>query len=149
MRDGHVHSQEELQAQLAQRGYAVAQPTLSRDLRDLAVAKTASGYVLMGADVTPPADRLEDRLDRALREFVLTVDVAATIVVIRTPPAAAHTVARAIDETGLIPGIAGTIAGDDTIFLAARSPADAAHAAERLLAPLGPRSTAARRQPVR
>ena len=40
-------------------------------------------------------------------------------------------------------------AGDDTIFLAARSPADAAHAAERLLAPLGPRSTAARRQPVR
>ena len=129
IRDGAVHSQEELQQRLARRGIDVAQPTLSRDLKDLGLAKTAAGYVLPGENgATPDVDRearREERLDRALREWLLDVTTAGTLVVLKTPPAAAHPVARAIDEAGL-EGVAGSIAGDDTIFLATHSIAAAA-----------------------
>ncbi len=129
IRDGAIHSQEELQQRLARRGIDVAQPTLSRDLKDLGLAKTPSGYVLPGEEsAVPDADRearLMEKLERALREWLLDVVVAGTIVVVKTPPAAAHPVARAIDEAGL-EGMAGSIAGDDTIFLATPSAAAAA-----------------------
>lgn len=128
LRDGGVHSQEELQQRLARRGIDVAQPTLSRDLKDLGLAKTPSGYVVPGEDGAVPDPerdaRLREKLDRALREWLLDVATAGTLVVLRTPPAAAHHVARAIDEAGL-EGMAGSIAGDDTIFLATPSAAAA------------------------
>ncbi|HVO50369.1 MAG TPA: arginine repressor [Thermoanaerobaculia bacterium] len=135
IRDGAVHSQEELQQRLARRGIEVAQPTLSRDLKDLGLAKTPSGYVLPGEDGAP-ADagreaRLKERLERALREWMLDVAAAGTLVVVKTPPAAAQTVARAIDEADL-EGMAGSIAGDDTIFLATPSAASAAKLARLL-----------------
>lgn len=129
VKDGGVRSQEVLQRLLRQRGIAVAQATLSRDLKDLGLAKTATGYV------TPfevPAATAADRLDRALKEFVLSVEVAASLVVIRTPPAAAHPVARALDESP-VEEVVGTIAGDDTIFLATRGEAVARRLARRLL----------------
>ncbi len=135
IRDGAVHSQEELQQRLARRGIDVAQPTLSRDLKDLGLAKTPSGYVLPGEDgAVPDAGRGErnmERLDRALREWLLEVTAAGSLVVLKTPPAAAHPVARAVDEAGL-EGMAGSIAGDDTIFLATPSPAAAAKLARFL-----------------
>ncbi len=135
IRDGAVHSQEQLQQRLARRGIEVAQPTLSRDLKDLGLAKTPSGYVLPGEEsAVPDADRearLMEKLERALREWLLDVVVAGTIVVVKTPPAAAHPVARAIDEAGL-EGMAGSIAGDDTIFLATPSTAAAAKLARLL-----------------
>lgn len=135
IRDGAVHSQEELQQRLARRGIEVAQPTLSRDLKDLGLAKTAAGYVLPGENgAAPDVDRearLKERLDRALREWLLDVTTAGTLVVLKTPPAAANPVARAIDEAGL-EGMAGSIAGDDTIFLATHSAAAAAKLARTL-----------------
>jgi transcriptional regulator of arginine metabolism len=135
IRDGAVHSQEELQQRLARRGIEVAQPTLSRDLKDLGLAKTPSGYVLPGEDrVAADPDReahLREKLERALREWLLDVVTAGTLVVLKTPPAAAHHVARAIDEAGL-EGTAGSIAGDDTIFLATPSAAAAAKLARLL-----------------
>jgi len=139
-----VRSQEELQQRLRRQGIRVTQPTLSRDLKDLAIAKSPSGYVTTllsgdapaGAAGEPSADaRRADALDRTLREFVLSVDRSGTLVVIKTPPAAANPVARAIDDARL-PGSAGTIAGDDTIFLAARSARDAARLLARLLRPI-------------
>lgn len=145
IRDGAVHSQEELQQRLARRGFDVAQPTLSRDLKDLGLAKTAAGYVLPGENgAAPDADRearvqrAHEKLDRALREWLLDVTAAGTLVVLKTPPAAAHPVARAVDEAGL-EGMAGSIAGDDTIFLATPSPAAAAKLARFLEGPIAGR----------
>ena len=81
--------------------------------------------------------RLEERRNRVLLEFVLGVERAGTLVILKTPPAAANPVARAIDEAGL-EGAAGTIAGDDTIFIATPSVAAAARVARRLWAILKP-----------
>lgn len=142
LRDGAIRSQEELQERLARRGIDVAQPTLSRDLKDLGLAKSPSGYVFperAGAAPGPGREeRLREKLERALREWVLDVAVAGTLVVLKTPPADANPVARAIDEAGL-EGMAGSIAGDDTIFLATPSAAAASKLARRLEASLAGR----------
>jgi len=142
VRSGRVRSQEQLQELLLGRGFRVTQPTLSRDLRELAVAKTAAGYVpgeTPSSNGDAPGKRSEERLDHILTEFVLSVDRAGTLVVVKTPPAAAHAVAHAIDQVGLA-GVVGTIAGDDTIFLATQGAAAAGSVARRLLAPIHPSS---------
>jgi transcriptional regulator of arginine metabolism len=134
VRSSAVRSQGQLQRLLRRRGLAVAQPTLSRDLRDLGLAKTPRGYV--APEGTPgrftPAPRRDVRLGRAMRGFALSVRAAASLVVVRTPPAAAPPLARALDEAGL-PEALGAIAGDDTIFIATRG-ARAARALARRLA---------------
>jgi len=132
---GGVRSQEELQRRLRRRGIAVAQPTLSRDLRSLGLAKTPSGYVASPGSAFVPADVRAAALDRAVGEFVLSVRVAASLVVVRTPPAGAHPVARALDEAEL-PAVVGTIAGEDTVFVATTGPAAARLVERRLRAPL-------------
>jgi transcriptional regulator of arginine metabolism len=131
-----VHSQEELQALLRKRGFRVTQPTLSRDLRDLGLAKTPSGYVLTVANFTPRESR-EEQLEAMIEEFVLSAAVSGTLVVVRTPPAAAQPVAHAIDEAG-IEGVVGTIGGDDAIFVALDSHASAQAFAQRLVGYLSP-----------
>lgn len=143
IREAVIHSQEELLAQLRRKGVRIAQATLSRDLAELGVLKTGAGYMLPGdlphdsleAQLTPQERRAE-RLAQAVREFVLDVIVAGTLVVVRTGVAAAQPVARAVDEAD-IPELAGTIGGDDTIFLATRSAEDAARLARRLRALTG------------
>ncbi|MGZ5428561.1 MAG: arginine repressor, partial [Thermoanaerobaculia bacterium] len=84
IRDGAVHSQEELQHRLQRRGIDVAQPTLSRDLKDLGLAKSAAGYVVPGAEASAADGELkarrEERLERALREWVLGVATAGNLV---------------------------------------------------------------------
>lgn len=138
VRSRPVHSQAELRRLLRQRGFAVAQPTLSRDVRELGLAKTPRGYVVPEAAVTQfaPAPHREARLAQALRGFALSVQPAGTLVVVKTPPAAAHPVARAIDEAPL-PGVVGTIAGDDTVFIATPSERVARALARQLVAALG------------
>ncbi len=133
-----MRSQGELRRLLHQRGFAVAQPTLSRDVRELGLAKTPQGYTLPAAAVTQfaPAPGREARLVQALRGFALSVQPAGTLVVVKTPPAAAHPVARALDEAPL-PPVAGTIAGDDTVFIATPSERAARALARRLVQALG------------
>jgi transcriptional regulator of arginine metabolism len=119
VRSGTVRSQVELRQALRRRGIVVAQPTLSRDLRELGLAKTPSGYVVpeaAGAQFAPETVR-EAKLGRALRMFALSVQAAGSLVVILTPSASAHPMARALDEATL-PSIVGTVAGDDTVFVA-------------------------------
>jgi transcriptional regulator of arginine metabolism len=132
-----IHSQEELQHRLASRGFVVAQPTLSRDLRDLGLAKSPEGYVVPGNGRTfeaPAAGRRPGgrAIERAFRTFVQSVAPAGTLVVVKTPPAAAHAVGLAIDKAEL-PEVVGSVAGDDTVFLATVSP----EVARRLSARLG------------
>jgi transcriptional regulator of arginine metabolism len=136
VREESIHSQEELQRRLATRGFQVAQPTLSRDLRDLGLAKTAAGYVAPdstgGIPAPAPArDHAAARLERALRTYVRSVATAHTLVVVKTPTAAAHPVGLAIDQAELAE-VVGSIAGDDTVFLATVSPETAVKLAARL-----------------
>jgi transcriptional regulator of arginine metabolism len=125
-----VRSQDELVRLLRARGWRVTQPTLSRDLRALGLAKTPAGYVLPGAMGGAGAPRAAD-LGRALAEFGRSATVAGTLVVVKTVPAGADPVARALDEAGL-EGVVGTIAGEDTVFVATPSAAAAGRLRERL-----------------
>src|SRR5438105_2354993 len=140
--DQSVHSQDELLALLKKRGFRVTQPTLSRDLRELGVAKSPNGYVTRdafagGAVVAfAPRDVAESRLDQAVAEYVTGADTAGNLVVIRTPAASAQPVASAIDAAS-IDGVLGTIGGDDTIFVAFRTPPTASAFAERLRRVIG------------
>ena len=121
---GHVENQEQLQTLLAERSVRVAQATLSRDLRELGVVKGPSGYALPGAGgngtngthAAPGGRMLED----ALRTFLLRADRGGNLVVLGTAPGHAQALALAIDRAEL-PGVLGTVAGDDTVFVAARS----------------------------
>jgi len=131
VREGGVRSQEEIQRRLRRRGFAVAQPTLSRDLKALGLAKTPAGYVTPVGMAFVPAHTRQQVLDRMLGESVLSVHAAASLVVIRTPPAGAHPLARAMDEADL-DDVVGTVAGDDTVFVAT-SGAAAARRLERRL----------------
>ncbi len=136
VRGESIHSQDELQRRLASRGFHVAQPTLSRDLRDLGLAKTATGYVAPDAAggisaSAPPREQAASRFERTLRTYVRSVATAHTLVVVRTPPAAAHPVGLAIDQAEL-PDVVGSIAGDDTVFLATVSPETAVRLAAGL-----------------
>jgi transcriptional regulator of arginine metabolism len=141
VRTGTVHSQAELQQLLRKRGIAVAQPTLSRDLRELGLAKSPRGYLAPQAALTQfaPAAMREEKLRRALRGFALSVAPAGSLVVVKTPPASAHPVARALDEAELA-GVVGSIAGDDTVFVATPSERAARALARRLTASLEQRA---------
>jgi transcriptional regulator of arginine metabolism len=131
VRENSVSSQEELLKLLRKSGFKVTQPTLSRDVRELGLAKTPAGYVIpeeLSALPAPvafiPRDRREAKLDQLIANSVLSAQAAGNLVVIRTPVAAAQPVASALDGAQL-DGVLGTIGGDDTIFVACSTPADA------------------------
>jgi transcriptional regulator of arginine metabolism len=147
IRETSVHSQEELQVLLKKRGFQVTQPTLSRDLKELGLAKTPSGYVAPAdlATVTQiaafvPHERREERLHQLFRDLVKSADAAGNLVVIKTPPAAAQPVASALDAAEL-DDVVGTIGGDDTIFVALATAPAAAHLSRHIqrIAGIGPR----------
>ena len=130
-----VHSQDELLAALRKHGFSVTQPTLSRDLRELGLVKTPNGYVSPGA-LAPvaafvPRESLEHRFEQLVRESVISAEAAVNMVVVKTPVAAAQPLASAIDAMPIEDAL-GTIGGDDTIFIAFRTPAAAATFARRV-----------------
>ena len=101
---GSAHTQAEIAAALAKRGLRITQATISRDIQELGLVRSGRGY----------------RSSTALgRELVLSIELVEPIAVIRTPPGTANLVARRIDESAL-PGIVGTVAGDDTIIAVLR-----------------------------
>ena len=102
VRDRPVQTQHELAHALVGRGYPATQATVSRDIQELGLVRTGSGY-RVGTPVS------------VATELVLSVTEVEFLVVIRTPPGTANVVARAIDESEL-EGVAGTVAGDDTII---------------------------------
>ncbi len=125
VRETAVHSQDELLAALRKHGFKVTQPTLSRDLRELGLIKTPNGYVTPDAlapvaQFTPRESR-EHRFEQLVRDRVLSAEAAVNMVVIKTPVAEAQPLASAIDAAP-IEDMLGTIGGDDTIFIAFRTP---------------------------
>lgn len=103
---GSAHTQQEIAAALARRGMRTTQATISRDIQELGLVRSGNGYRSSAALVS---------------ELVLSVEVVEPMAIIRTPPGTANLVARRIDEAAL-PGIAGTVAGDDTIIAVLRKP---------------------------
>ncbi len=114
LRLGPIASQEELQRALRKRGFRVGQATLSRDIHDLNLSKSANGYALpqgegAGGLALPPVQRL-------VREFVLDVRPAQNLLVVKTIIGSAQPVAAALDEQEW-DEIVGTIAGDDAVLI--------------------------------
>ena len=120
IRTRQVGNQEEVTARLAEHGFAVNQATVSRDLEQMGAMKVRRGGVSSYAlpdELEIGGDWPIDRLRRLVIEWVKSADQAGNLVVLKTPPGSAHLVAHAIDQARQ-PDIVGTIAGDDTIFVA-------------------------------
>ena len=133
LREGPVRSQDDIAARLADAGFAVTQATVSRDLEQIGAVKVkrggALGYSL--PDQLGGSDWAAGRLQRIFAEWVHSVEPAGSIVVLKTPPGSAHLVGLALDQAKL-PEIAGTIAGDDTLFIAVSNAADLNEVTENL-----------------
>jgi len=137
LKRGRFASQEELAEKLAHKGIATTQPSLSRDLRELGVGKVGGRYVLAGADDADGAGALDEVLD-----FVREVKTAGPhLVVVATTVGAAQPVAIAFDGARFSE-VVGTVAGDDTIFVACRSAVEQRRFLDRLRRLLGERREA-------
>jgi transcriptional regulator of arginine metabolism len=116
IRSGEVGRQAELVRLLKRAGYAVTQSSVSRDLRDLGVAKVGDRYVLAEDAAAPVADL------SVVAAFVQAVTPAGpNLTVVRTSIGSAQSVALAIDRARW-PEVVGTLSGDDTIFIATATP---------------------------
>ena len=123
-----VPSHEALRLLLAEQGVEATQATLSRDLREIGAVKGPEGYTMpapIGRATAPaPAPLPPLGLVAAVRSFVTSTQCAGALVVLRTGPGHASLVAAELDRDPPA-GSLGTIAGDDTIFIACRSGAAA------------------------
>lgn len=118
LRNYRIGSQEELVARLDLAGIAATQATVSRDLDELgAVRVRREGSLLYRLPDTVEGGHAAAKLDRLLAEWVTDIVTAGPLLVLKTPPGSANLVANALDGAEL-EEIAGTIAGDDTIFVA-------------------------------
>jgi transcriptional regulator of arginine metabolism len=127
-----LSTQTEVAEALREEGYEATQTTVSRDIAQLGLVKVRDEegrlvYALPGA---ADLDRLSE-LAGALRRWALRLAASGNLVVVQAPPGHAQALARAIDGAGL-PDILGTVAGDDTIFVAARDGVSGADLAEEL-----------------
>ncbi len=125
LRAGHAATQQEIVATLQASGHDVTQATVSRDLQEVGAVKIRVGDSLQyrlpdEVPRTAGSDLMARNLTRTLHDFALDVRPAGSLVVVATAPGHASAVARAIDLAGLEPVI-GTVAGDDTIFVATPS----------------------------
>jgi transcriptional regulator of arginine metabolism len=125
VRERALSTQAEVASALKDGGFEVVQTTVSRDIADLGLVKVRapSGRLVYAPPGTTDVDRLR-ALGAAMRRYAITVEAAGQLVVVTTPSGYANALAQAIDEAAHH-GIAGTIAGDNTIFVAAREGATA------------------------
>ena len=127
-----VMTQDDLIARLSMEGYDVTQATISRDIRELQLTKVLSGKGTYRY-VAPKKEELAGgmKITAALVDSITSVEYAQNIVVIKTFPGLANAVASGIDNLS-IPEVLGCVAGDDTIFVAARTEAVAKNFSERI-----------------
>lgn len=112
-----IRTQNELVAALGEQGFSCTQATVSRDVSEMHLRKLAGGLYVLEEDLN---------LQLVLSEFVVGTRSAPgqALLVVLTQPETAASVARAIDEARL-PHVLGTVAGHDTVFVAADSPVGA------------------------
>ena len=116
-----IETQDELLSRLKTEGYKVTQATISRDIKDLRLVKTLGSdgkYRYTGAQAS--SSEIRSNFDQLFLSSVVSMDLAQNIVVIKTLSGMANAVCAPLDSTGNS-AIVGTIAGDDTIFVACRT----------------------------
>jgi transcriptional regulator of arginine metabolism len=131
IRTAPLSSQEELAERLTRLGFAVTQATISRDIEQIGAFKVRRGGQLSYALPDQVHGAAGPALSVLLGEFARSIETAANLVVIKTPPGSAHLIGIALDQSDF-PEIVGTICGDDTIFVACASARIAAALATRL-----------------
>jgi transcriptional regulator of arginine metabolism len=124
-----IRTQDELARELQQAGIAATQVTLSRDIRDLHLVKTREGYRESQSDEGGPS------FANLAAEFLHDVRIAQNMVVLKTSPGHANSVAVALDNEDW-PEVVGTLAGDDTILVIASDNATAERVRMRCLTPI-------------
>jgi transcriptional regulator of arginine metabolism len=136
LRSEPVRTQDALRKKLAKRGIEVTQATVSRDIEELELVKTRAGYRLpVAAPAAPAPQPAQPAANVILKEFVREVLQAAALVVIKTSPGNAHSVGVALDA-GRWEEVVGTVAGDDTVFIATPGSRQAASVRKKILAEL-------------
>lgn len=116
-----VTSQDQLVVLLAAERVTATQATVSRDLDDLGAIKVRAdrGEPVYAIPDLPKDQRApDDLLRRTLSDWVVEVASSANLVVLRTPPGTANVVGAALDRAA-VPGVLGTVAGDDTLLVVA------------------------------
>ncbi len=127
-----IKTQEEVAEELRELGFKVTQATVSRDIRELPLIKVASvsgGYRYAVRKNAESA--VNERLACILTDALVQVEAASNLIVVHTLSGSANVAAEALDTLAW-PEILGTIAGDNTIFIAARNESDAMMIAERI-----------------
>jgi transcriptional regulator of arginine metabolism len=116
-----IRTQEELAEALLSAGYNVTQATVSRDIKDLKLVKKTdeTGNVRYSAD-KKNKEVISERLITVLKQSYISSDPAGNLLVVKTLPGMAQAAASAIDAYDF-ENLAGTIAGDDTIFVAMKT----------------------------
>jgi transcriptional regulator of arginine metabolism len=115
-----VRTQHELAAALRERGFRATQATVSRDVAELGLVKLSRGGVQAYA-LPPRIEEVEltgeERLRKLLHDLPIDIRQAGLLLVVRTVPGSAHAIAAALDRARW-PEVVGSIAGDDTLFIA-------------------------------
>lgn len=135
VRGGAVRSQRELLALLSQQGFEASQTTVSRDLRELGLSRSrdSAGELRYGTEAgAGRRARADDALRRSAPASMLSAEATGNIVVVKTNPGGAQSLAWAIDAASL-DGVAGTVAGDDTILVVCSEWADGSRISDRLM----------------
>lgn len=130
-----IRTQQELAVALRERGFRATQATVSRDVAELGLVKAtrrggAAAYALP-ARLVEAEQGGEERLRRLLRDLPIELRESGQLLIIRTLPGSAHPIAAALDRARW-PEVAGSIAGDDTVFVAAADRAAARRLRDRL-----------------
>ena len=122
VRQRPIRTQHDLASALRQRGFRATQATISRDVAELGLEKVDRDGVFVYAPAsraTEAEPSAEERLARLLGDLPVDIDTAGLLLVIRTLPGSAHAIASWIDRARW-KDVAGTVAGDDTLFVAFR-----------------------------
>jgi transcriptional regulator of arginine metabolism len=115
-----ISTQHELAAALRERGFRATQATVSRDVAEMGLIKVSrdgTRHYAMPPRSGPPETTGDERLAFILRDLPIDVRPSGLMLIVRAVPGSAHAIAAALDRTGW-PEVAGSIAGDDTVFIA-------------------------------
>ena len=121
IKNNEIDTQEKLAEKLVAAGFKATQATVSRDIKELGLVK-AAGKSGRSCYAEAPREKNNDldRFSKILKETVLEMRTAENIIVIRTLSGCAAAAGEVLDNIG-VDGVAGSIAGDNTIFIAVES----------------------------
>jgi transcriptional regulator of arginine metabolism len=133
VRERALSTQAEVAEALRKAGADVVQTTVSRDIAELGLVKVRApnGRLVYAPPGTSDSDLLR-ALAAAMRRYAITAEAAGNLIVVTTPSGYANALAQALDEARH-PGVAGTVAGDNTILVVARNGTSASALRDELM----------------